>query len=278
MSVGPAFFETMEIPLLLGRPIDSRDRDGAPVVAVINEVFAKKYFAGQNPLGRRFSLGNAVNVEFTVIGLARNSRYNSLKRDIPPVAFLSYLQDALSRPRLASFFTIRSGGSPSALEGTVRQIVREIAPGVPVTAMMTQTERMDNTISQERAFANLCSAFAMLALLIACVGLYGTMAYAVSWRTNEIGIRIALGAERRRIVWMVLREVLALAAAGVVIGLCGAWASLSAIQSFLFGLKAADPSTIFFAAAILVAALLLAGYLPAMRASQIDPLDALRHE
>ena len=144
--------------------------------------------------------------------------------------------------------------------------------------MMTQTQRIDDTITEERTFADLCVAFAILALAIACVGLYGTMAYAVSRRTNEIGIRMALGAERRRIIWMVLREVLMLAAAGLAIGLLCAWGALSTVKSFVFGMKATDPLAILLAAGILVTALVLAGFAPATRASRIDPLAALRHE
>ena len=200
------------------------------------------------------------------------------KREIPPVAYLPYLQDNLKRPPLAMFFELRTAGASLALAETIRKAVHDTAPNVPVTSLMTQTQRIDNTIVQERTFADLCTAFAVLALTIACIGLYGSMAYAVSRRTNEIGIRMALGAERRRIIWMILREVLVLAAAGLAIGLICAWNAMSAIQSFVFGMKAADPAAILAAAGILIVALLLAGYLPATRASRIDPLSAMRHE
>ena len=210
--------------------------------------------------------------------MAKNARYNSLKGSIPPVAYISFLQNILGRPPMAIFFELRTVGNPLALVETVRKVVHSAAPTVPVTGMMTQTQRIDSTITQERTFADLCTAFAVLALAIACVGLYGTMAYAVSRRTNEIGIRMALGAERRRIVWMVLREVLALAGAGLAIGLICAWTATSTIKSFVFGMKPTDPLTTLLAAGILIAALLLAGFAPATRASRIDPLNALRHE
>ncbi|MGH9582141.1 MAG: FtsX-like permease family protein [Bryobacteraceae bacterium] len=161
---------------------------------------------------------------------------------------------------------------------TVRKVVHKFAPDIPVTNLMTQTQRIDSTITQERTFADLCTVFAFLALAIACVGLYGAMAYEVSRRTNEIGIRMALGAERRRIVWMVLREVLALAAIGVAVGYICAWFALPVINSFVFGMKPTDPATTLSAAGILIAALVLAGYVPALRASRIDPVTALRHE
>ncbi len=278
ISVGPTFFETMQLPVLLGRPIDSRDVVGAPLTAVVNEVFAKKYFSNQNPIGRHFGLGNSDTHDMTIVGVAKNARYNSLKRAIPPVAYLSYLQDNIKRPPVAMFFELRTADNPLALAETVRRTVHEAAANVPVKSMMTQSQRIDSTITQERTFADLCTVFAVLALMIACVGLYGSMAYAVSRRRNEIGIRMALGAERRRIMWMILREVLALAAAGLAIGLLCAWSAMSTIKSFVFGIKPADPLAMLLAAGTLVAALILAGYAPATRASRIDPLTALRHE
>ena len=278
VSVGPTFFETMQLPMLLGRPIGPHDVEGAPIAAVVNEAFVKKYFPDQNPIGRRFALGNSEAGDLTIVGIARNARYNSLKDAIPPVAYLSFLQNVEKRPPIPTFFELRTAGNPAALAETVRKAVHDDAPNVPIMGMMTQTERIDSTIVQERTFADLCTAFAVLALLIACVGLYGTMAYAVSRRTNEIGIRMALGAGRRRIVWMVLREVLALAAVGLTLGLACAWSAMSTIQSFVFGMKPADPIAILFAVGILVTALVLAGFAPAARASRIDPLTALRHE
>ncbi len=278
ISVGPTFFETMQLPMLAGRPIDSRDVDGAPLAAVVNEVFAKKYFPDQNPIGQHFRMGNSEAGDLMIVGIAKNARYSSLKDAIPPVVYVSSLQSIIKGPPGAMFFELRTAGNPLALAQTVRRTVHEAAPLVPVTGMMTQTQRIDNTIVQERTFADLCTAFAVLALTIACVGLYGTMAYAVSRRTNEIGIRMALGAERRRIIWMVLREVLALAAAGLAIGLICAWSAMSTLKSFVFGMKPADPLAILLAAGILIAAVVLAGFAPATRASRIDPLTALRHE
>jgi ABC-type lipoprotein release transport system permease subunit len=268
----------MQLPILLGRPIGLHDEDGAPIAAVVNEVFAKKYFPNQNPIGRRFTLGSSEAGDLTIVGIARNARYSSLKDAIPPVAYISNLQNVVKRPPIAMFFELRTAGNPVAIAQTVRKAMHEAAPRVPITGMMTQSERIDSTIIQERTFADLCTAFAGLALTIACVGLYGTMAYAVSRRTNEIGIRMALGADRLRIIWMVLREVLALAALGLTAGLVCAWSAMSTIQSFVFGMKPADPITMLFAAGILVTALVLAGFAPAARASRIDPLTALRHE
>ncbi len=277
LSIGPMFFETMQLPILLGRPIDSRDVDGAPLAAVVNQVFARKYLTNLNPIGRRFGLNSDVT-NVTIVGLAKDARYSSLKTAIPPVVYIPYFQSNLRAPPGAVFFELRTAGNPLTLAESVRKTVHEAAPRVPVTEMMTQTQIIDRTITQERTFADLCTAFALLALIIACVGLYGTMAYAVSRRTNEIGIRMALGAERRSIIRMVLREVLALAGAGLAVGLITAWGAMFTIKSFLFGVKPADPLTTFLAPGVLLAALFLAGYSPALRASRIDPLSALRHE
>jgi len=149
---------------------------------------------------------------------------------------------------------------------------------VPLSEISTQAARIDRTISQERTFAWLCGCFAALALAIACVGLYGSMAYSVAQRTNEIGIRMALGAERRRIIWMVLREVFALGAAGLAIGLAVAWVSTRFVESFLFGVKRHDPLALVASVLLLLAVAFVAGYAPAWKASRIDPMAALRHE
>jgi hypothetical protein len=265
----------MQIPILFGRAIDSRDVVGAPLAVVVNEVFAKKYFPHQNPLGQHAGILDGTDV--TIVGVAKNTR-DSLKEPIPPFVYISYRQNIGLAAWRGMFFELRTAGDPLALAGTVRSAVREAAPTVPMGGMMTQSQRIDNAIIQERTFADLCTAFAVLALTIACVGLYGSMAYAVSRRTSEIGIRLALGAKRRGIVWMVMREVLALALAGLALGLAGAWNAIPVIKSFLFGVKPADPASILIATGILLGALIFAAYTPATRASRIDPLNALRHE
>lgn len=277
--VGSTFFETMEIPILAGRAIDKRDVDGAPVAAVVNQVFAEKYFHGQNPVGRHFTLGGTTNAtDVEIVGISRTARYSSLKREIPPVTYISWIQAPKSRQLRQMIFELRATGNPLALANTVRQIVHQVGPQVPVADVTTQSRRIDQTISQERTFAQLCACFGALALLMACVGLYGTMAYAVARRTGEIGIRMALGATRRRVVWMILREVAVLSAFGLLIGLGAAYQTTTFLKSFLFGVKPNDPLAIGASVAILIACAVFAGYLPAFRASRIDPMAALRDE
>jgi predicted permease len=277
--VGTTFFETMELPIVAGRAINNGDVDGAPTVAVVNQIFVDKYFHGENPIGRHFQVGRKANAtDIEIVGVARTARYDSLKREIPPVSYISWLQSPKNRPVRQMFFELRTTANPLALANTVRQIVHQLGPQVPLADMTTQTRRIDQTIGQERTFAQLCACFGCLALLMACVGLYGTMAYAVVRRTGEIGIRMALGATRRRVVWMILREVLVLSAIGLAVGLAAAYQTTAFAKSFLFGVKPNDPLAIGASVAILIACALLAGYLPAFRASRIDPMAALRNE
>jgi macrolide transport system ATP-binding/permease protein len=277
--VGSTFFETMEIPILAGRALDQRDIEGAPTAGVVNQIFADKYFKGQNPVGRHFTLGGSTNgVDVEIVGVARTARYNSLKREIPPVTYISWIQSPKGRRLREMIFELRASGDPLALSKTVRDIVHEVGPQVPVADMTTQARRIDQTISQERTFAQLCACFGGLALLMACVGLYGTMAYAVARRTGEIGIRMALGATRSRVVWMILREVAMLSVIGLGVGLVAAYQTTAFLKSFLFGVKPNDPLAIGASVAILIGCALLAGYLPAFRASRIDPMVALRNE
>ena len=274
LNIDPAFLDTMQIPVLLGRDLQPGDL-ASPTAAVVNQKFASTFFGGGNPVGRQFQMGTNQTL-FQVVGVAKSAHYNSLQEDIPPVVYVPYTQNL---PRLGQlFFEIRTAGDPLGAAMAVRRIVHDASPSVSITEITTQTSRMDRTIWRERTFADLGACFAVLALLIAGVGLYGAMAYSVTRRTGEIGIRMALGAESRRIVWMVLREVLAVASAGLVLGFVAARLTTKFVASFLFGLKPNDPAAIAGAIGILLIAALAAGYLPARRASRIDPTAALRNE
>ncbi len=276
LKVDPSFLATMQIPIILGRGIEERDM-ASPRIAVVNEMFAAKFFGKEYPIGRTIGIGDPkAPADIEIVGVAKNAHYNSLQEEIPEVAYIPYTQNLGGLGRM--FFALRTAGDPLAPVGAVRQIVGQTDRSVPLTDINTQSRQIDQTIGQERTFANLCTCFAALALLIACVGLYGTMAYTVARRTSEIGVRMALGAMRHDIVWIVLREVLALAAAGLVIGLAAAWEITRFVESFLFGTKPNDPLTVALSVAIFAAAGLAAGYTPASRASRIDPMKALRNE
>ncbi len=278
MNVGPSFFTTMQIPILRGREIGEQDTIGSPPVAVVNEIFAKNYFGSENPLGRRIGLGGDGGKfdEFEIVGIAKAARYNSLKGDIPPLVYPSYAQNRKVLNQM--IFELRTVTDPLSFVRPVREIVHEVSPRIPVFSVTTQSAQIEETIGQERTFAELCTCFGVLALAIASMGLYGTMAYAVARRTNEIGIRMALGAERGRIIRMVLREVFALTTAGLAIGLAVAWAASRFVESFLYGVKRNDPQSVLISMLILIAAASVAGYVPAWKASRIDPMAALRHE
>jgi macrolide transport system ATP-binding/permease protein len=280
---GPRFFSTMQIRFVRGREIGESDRQGALPVAVVSERFAKENFGDTDPIGRHIAIGGSLKLDsgaplvLEIVGIAANARYGGLKREIPPVVYVPYAQ--LPAAQLAQMtYALRTETAPLRYAAAAREIVRSADPHVPVMNLKTQGEDIDETINQEIVFARLCSAFAVLALTIACVGLYATTAYAVARRTNEIGLRMALGAGRWRVTWDVLREVCVLAGIGLAISLPTAVAASRLVESFLFGIRPNDPRTFAFAAAILLAAALLAGYGPARHASRADPMVALRHE
>jgi macrolide transport system ATP-binding/permease protein len=275
LHVDPAFLETMEIPVLLGRNLQPGDL-GSPAVAVVNQKFAEVFLSGGNPVGRQFSIGRQTNPPVEIVGIAKAAHYNSLQEQSSPVAYVPYTQNFTGLGQL--FFEIRTAGSPLSVAAAVRRIVHDASPSVSIGEITTQAQRMDRTISQERTFAELGSCFAALALVIACVGLYGAMAYTVARRTGEIGIRMALGAQRSRIISMVLRDVLATTAVGLLLGYFAARLTTRFVESFLFAVKPNDVLAIAAAIGIMLTAALAAGYVPAWRASRIDPASALRNE
>jgi ABC-type antimicrobial peptide transport system permease subunit len=246
-------------------------------VVVVNEIFARANFGNENPLGHHLTFGCAGSGrDFEIIGVAKNAHYGGLRNDIPPVIYIPYNQSPV--PPVEMTYAVRTAGDSLAIANSIRDIVHHADSRVPVTSIRTQAAALDQVMSQEIMFAKLCSAFAILALVIACVGLYGTMSYNVARRTGEIGIRIALGAQRGRVVGMVVREVFLLAVLGLAIGLPTALAASKLVKSFLFRMNPNDPLAVTLAVATLLGSALLAGYAPARRASRIDPMVALRHE
>ncbi len=272
--VAANFFDTMQVPILLGRGLSIRDDQRAPRVAVINQTLAREYFGDENPVGRRFGFGAAESDQIEIVGVVRDAKYSSLRRGTPPTAYTPYLQDIPGQVN----FAVRTGGDVEALIPSIREAVRHVDRNLPLFDVKTQIQQSDESMAQERLFATLSSFFGVLALLLACIGLYGVMSNAVARRTNEIGIRMALGATAPCVTRLVMRETMLLVVIGVVIGLGAALASTRLIENMLFGLAPRDPATISFAALLLIAVAALAGYIPARRAARVDPMIALRYE
>ncbi|HWR51017.1 MAG TPA: ABC transporter permease [Bryobacteraceae bacterium] len=275
MSAGPRFLTTMQIPILAGREIDDRDQPSSRPVAVISERLARTYFGNENPVGRRITLPDEKR-DLEIVGVSGNLRYGGLKNEEESAMTVFVAVSQFSPDRMT--YALRTAGDPLRLVQSVHEIVREADSRIPVTNVATQAAEIDRTISREVTFAKLCTGFAVLALVIACVGLYGTMSYNVARQVREIGIRMALGAQRDAMVWMVLRRVLVLAAVGLAISVPVALSASHLVRSFLFGTEPNDPGTLVLAGVVLLSAAILAGYAPARRASRIDPLTALRHE
>jgi predicted permease len=275
LAAGPRFFTTMQIPIVAGREIDERDQRGSTPVAVISERMARTYFANENPVGRRVTAVDEKR-DFEIVGVSANLRYGGLKDDEESSMTMFVPASQISPERMT--YALRTAGDPLGYVKSAHEIVREADSRIPVTNVATQAAEIDRTISREIMFAKLCTGFAVLALLMACVGLYGTMSYNVARQVGEIGIRMALGAQRGAVVWMVLRRVVLLAAVGLAISVPAALSASKLVKSFLFQTQPNDPGTLALAGVVLLSAAILAGYGPARRASRIDPLAALRQE
>jgi macrolide transport system ATP-binding/permease protein len=246
----------------------------------VSELFAKTYFGDENPIGRRIAVGRPTLAwfrEMEIVGVAKDVRINGLKRDLRQMVYASHNHAAFQFVDRMTF-ELRTAGNPLVHASTVRDIVRQVDSRVPVTNIMSQVDEINQTISREIMFARLCTAFAILALTIAFVGLYGTVSYNVASRTGEIGIRVALGAQRSNVIRMVLQRVMILVLVALTLALPFALMGSRYVEVFLFAIKPRDPLIISAAVAILLAAAALATFVPAQRASRVDPLLALRHE
>jgi predicted lysophospholipase L1 biosynthesis ABC-type transport system permease subunit len=266
--IGPGFFEAMQIPLLAGRELDERDESGRTPAALVNQRFLK-VFGLENPLGRTVILGTQT---YQIAGVVGDAHFMRLKEEQYPMLYMPF-----SQPGQVTF-EVRAAGNPMGFVGAVREVVRQLDSRLAMASVETQGARIDREISQEITLARLCRLFAGLALSIACVGLYATVAFQVTRRTSEIGIRMALGAQRKGIVVLVLREVLAVSVVGLAVGVTAALWGSRFVASFLYGVRPRDPQALAVAVAMLLTAATLAGFVPARRASRIDPMSALRHE
>ena len=274
LVISPNFFEVMGIPIVLGRALSPRDHETAPKVVVINETAAKKYFPGENPIGQRFGSSIETTNQLEIVGVLRDAKYDSVREPAPPTMYVPYLQ---ARPG-GAMIELRTAGDPASVTAAVREAVRQVDPNLPIMDVSTQLEQVERRFQQEKMFAQACTLFGGLALLLAAIGLFGLMSYSVSRRTNEIGIRMALGAQRHDVLRLVMRESMTLVLVGVLIGVALAVGTSGLVETMLFSLAATDAATIAAAIAVMVFVSALAGFLPARRAARVDPMVALRYD
>ncbi len=276
--VSPEFFKTLQIPLLAGRTFDGRDLAGGAQVVIVNQAFARRLTGGANPVGRRFwrqRTPREPQTLYEIVGLVKDTKYIDLREDFRPIAFLASSQDP--RPDLTALALLRSRLPLAEVRSAVKRAVADVSPAI-VIDFDTMPNLIQGSLLRERLMATLSGFFGVLAVLLAGIGLYGVLSYMVARRTNEIGIRMALGADRVRVVNLMMREAAGLLATGLALGLTLAWIAARAAGSLLYGLKARDPGTLALAAASLAVISMAASYLPSRRAARLDPLDALREE
>jgi predicted permease len=282
-EIAPDYFKTMGMPLVMGREFDERDAAGAPLVAIVNESFANHFWPNQNAIGRRFGfrvLNNPGAIE--IVGVVKDALYADMRQgttdenETPRFAYVPF-QQSTELNEMTAYVRVAGTGA-SAIPEQLRQAVRRADAAMPVFEMQSMEQTVDEALFNERMLALLSGSFGLLATVLAAIGLYGVMSYTVSRRTREIGIRIALGAERVTVVWLVLREVALLTIVGIGLGVPSALGLSRLVRSQLFGIEPTDPLTITIAATALTLVALLAGYIPARRAAGVQPVLALKYE
>jgi len=274
LAVSPGFFDTMEMPMRLGRAFTDRDNQSAPKVVIVNEAAVRKYFPNENPIGHRIGSSIERAGQLEIVGVLRDAKYSSVRDPAPPTEYIPALQARMD----SAMFQLRTAGDPAAVVGAIREAVRQIDPNLPLMDVATQIEQVEKRLAPERAFAQAYAMFGALAVVLASIGLFGLMSYSVARRTNEIGIRMALGAQRQDVLRLVMSESMLLVAGGIAIGLAIAVAAGRLVTSLLYGLAATDVVTMLGSVMLLVVVSAIAGYLPARRAARVDPLVALHYE
>ncbi len=272
--VGPDFFRTLGVPILAGRDFADSDTASSPHVGIINEQFAQRFFPNQNPLGHSIGTEDG-RYTMTVVGVVKDHKYRSIDETPIPMAWYMYAQIPITGPMNVE---MRVHGDPLAILPSARRTLQQINPNLPLIQPMTQRAQFDTTISPEVLFARLAGFFGILGVVLVASGLYGTLSYRVSKRTAEIGVRMAVGAQRQQVVWMILKDSLLLTAAGVMIGIPLAMLVGRALASSLYGIKPLDAASYLLAVAAVALVALAAGAVPARRAASVDPLKALRAE
>jgi predicted permease len=274
-EVGPGYYKALGMPLIAGREFTQSDRVGSTRVAIVNETFAKKFGLGRDAVGKYMGNGRGDTLNILIIGLAKDANYSEVKQKIPPVFATPYKQDSTAG---SLSFYVRTSGDLTQTLRAIPAVIRRLDPNLPVEQLKTLPQQVKENVFLDRMISTLSAAFALLATLLAAVGLYGVLAYSVAQRTKEIGVRMALGANSSSVRAMVLRQVGVLTAIGGVIGIAGAIAIGNGAKSLLFGIAGWDPVVIGTSALVLTVVALGAGYLPARRASKVDPMQALRYE
>jgi predicted permease len=274
-AVGNDFFASMGIPIVAGRPFGPQDTATSPKVAIINQSLARKRFANVNPIGKEFKTGDDALGVVRIVGICADTRYANLRDDAPAQFFMLYRQQAEAG---GLNYAVRTRIEPEVLAASLREVVRKVDRDLPIVDVRTQQQQIDSTMQTERMLASLTAGFGLLALALACVGIYGIMAYSVANRRNEIGIRLALGAQPGQVCGMILRESAWLTGAGIVAGVAVALLLARLVKSMLYGIQPWDPSTLAAGASLLLAVALAASWIPARRAGGVQPMEALRHE
>jgi predicted permease len=274
--VGESFFQTLEMPIVMGRSFNWKDNQHGALVAIVNRALAAKLFPHESPIGMTVNSceGKTLGPPIQIVGVAADARYASIDAEVPPTIFLPYLQ----QDDASGTFEIRTAASTQSMLKLIREVVDSVDRDLPLLDVRTQTQQIDATLTEQRMFASLTSGFGLLALLLAGIGIYGIMAYHVARRTNEIGIRMALGAQAQRVLGMILADAWLLAGLGVVAGVAAALAVTRVLAAMLYGVKPNDPLNYIGACVVFLVTALLAGAIPARRAAAIDPCEALRHE
>jgi len=277
--VGPGFCAASGIPILEGRDIAPQDSGNGQRVGVINETFARKYFPKANPIGQRVVVRDSDgDFDFVIVGVAADSKHGSVREKPFPRFYGPFFNPVGNTWPTYATFAVRTFGDPAGVSFSIRTVVKDVAPNLPAETLQTMDQTLADSLVTDRMITELSGAFGAVAIILVCVGLYGIMAYAVSGRTNEIGIRIALGAQRSSVLWMILRESLLLVCIGIAVGLPAVYGAGKWVSSLLFGVQAADPVSLAAATLLMFVVGVFACYIPARRAMRVDPMVALRYE
>jgi predicted permease len=274
-EISTGYFRTLGIPLMSGREFTDADAEGAPKVVIVNEAFTKKFNLGRDAVGKHMASGDSGPLDMEIVGIVQNAKYSDVKQEVPPIFFVPYRQS--TRASSINYY-VRTAADPSQLVHTIPAAMSRLDATLPLEDLKTMTQQVRENVFLDRMISTLSAAFAVLATVLAAIGLYGVLAYTVSQRTREIGLRMALGADGPRVRAMILKQVAWMTLIGGALGLVGAYFLGRGAEALLFELKGYDPAVAVISIALLSVVALAAGYIPAYRASRVHPMQALRYE